>query len=77
MKGGRGFGSPLQKLLNNYRMVRPVKESSLSLEVCKGLDWWEGSRALELIVRELGVGEGGSELEKGLGVQAEALKGEF
>lgn len=28
---------------------------------------WEGSRALELIVRELGVGEGGSELEKGLG----------
>lgn len=46
MKGGRGFGSPSQKLLNNYRMARPEKESSLSLEVCKSLDWWGGCAQL-------------------------------
>lgn len=27
-------------------MVRPVKESSLFLEVCKGLDWWGGCAQL-------------------------------
>lgn len=36
---------------------------------------WGGSRALGLIVRELRAGEGSPELEKGLGVPTEALKG--
>lgn len=36
---------------------------------------WGGSRALGLVVRELRAGEGSPELEKGLGVQAEALNG--
>ena len=36
---------------------------------------WGGSRALGLIVREVRAGEGSPELEKGLGVLAEALKG--
>lgn len=36
---------------------------------------WRGSRALGLIVRELRAREGSPELEKGLGVLAEALMG--